>query len=71
MKWLNQLKSKSAAVVSVFSVTALFGSQAFAALSSDVVASLEGAKDDIIQAGGLVLIALVAVAAFRYIRRAF
>jgi len=60
MKWLNQLKSKSAAVVSVFSVTALFGSQAFAAF-----------KDDIIQAGGLVLIALVAVAAFRYIRRAF
>jgi len=73
MKWLQKLKSKTAAVFSVFSafaLTSLFGSQAFAALQADVVTALETAKTDVGQAGGLVLIALVVAAAYRYIRRA-
>jgi len=70
MKWLQTLKSKTAAVFSVFSITALFGSQAFAALSTEVVTALETAKNDVAQAGGLVLVAILAAAAYRYIRRA-
>jgi len=69
MKWLNKLKSKMA-VFALVSMASLFGSSAFAALSTDVTSALETAKNDVAQAGGLVLVAILAAAAYRYIRRA-
>jgi len=70
MKWLNKLKSKTVMALSLFSLVSLFGSQAYAALPTDVVDSLTNAKTDVIAAGALVLVALVAASTYRYIRRA-
>lgn len=60
----NLLVAGSALAVSAFSAAS------FAALSSDVTTALGDAKADVATIGGLVLIVLVAAAAFKYMRRA-
>ncbi len=53
-----------------FAFLGLFGVNAFAAVDVAVTTALADAKTDIGVVGGAVLVALVAVAAFRYIKRA-
>lgn len=52
-------------------VAAVIGQQmAFAALDAGVTAELESAKTDAVAIGGIVLAVIVAIAAFKYLRRA-
>lgn len=44
--------------------------QAYAALPTDVTTQLSGTKTDVVELGGLVLVVLIAAAAFKYMRRA-
>ncbi len=44
--------------------------QAHAALGTDVTTALETAKTDGVAIGGLVLAVIIAIAAFKYLRRA-
>lgn len=60
----NLLVAGSALAVSAFSAAS------FAAVSADVSTALADAKADVATIGGLVLIVLVAAAAFKYMRRA-
>lgn len=54
-----------AAAIGVLSVQ-----QAHAALGTDVTTALETAKTDGVAIGGLVLAVIIAIAAFKYLRRA-
>lgn len=54
-----------AAAVGVLSIQ-----QAHAALGTDVTTALETAKTDGVAIGGLVLAVIIAIAAFKYLRRA-
>lgn len=63
MKKLNVLL----AVATMMSVTA---GSAFAALPEGVTTALETAKTDGVQMAGIVLGVIIAIAAFKYIRRA-
>lgn len=55
----------AAAAVGVLSIQ-----QAQAALGTDVTAALDAAKTDGVAIGGLVLAIIIAIAAFKYLRRA-
>ncbi len=44
--------------------------QAHAALDADITTALETAKTDGMAIGGLVLVVIIAIAAFKYLRRA-
>ncbi len=55
----------AAAAIGVLSVQ-----QAYAALPTGVSTELGTAKTDVVELGGLVLIVLIAAAAFKYMRRA-
>lgn len=67
MKNLQTLKRSlvAAAAVGVLSIQ-----QAHAALDADVTAALDTAKTDGVAIGGLVLAVIIAIAAFKYLRRA-
>lgn len=52
------------------SVAFLAAGSAFAALDPDISAALEAAKTDGMAVAGLVLGVIIAIAAFKYIRRA-
>lgn len=67
MRHLQTLKRSlgAAAAVGVLSIQ-----QAHAALGTDVTTALETAKTDGVAIGGLVLAVIIAIAAFKYLRRA-
>ena len=44
--------------------------QAYAALPTEVTTQMGESKNDVIELGGLVLVVLIAAAAFKYMRRA-
>lgn len=48
----------------------LMTQQAFAALPADATSEMDAAKADAIALGGLVLVVLIAIAAFKFIRKA-
>jgi uncharacterized YccA/Bax inhibitor family protein len=59
--------TKAAVVSAVMFATAM---PAFAAVSVDVTTALGDAKADVATIGGLVLVVIIAAAAFKYLRRA-
>ena len=67
MRNLQTLKRSlgAAAAIGVLSMQ-----QANAALSTDVTDALDAAKTDGVAIGGLVLAVIIAIAAFKYLRRA-
>lgn len=67
MRNLQTLKRSlgAAAAVGVLSIQ-----QAHAALGTDVTEALDAAKTDGVAIGGLVLAVIIAIAAFKYLRRA-
>lgn len=67
MRHLQNLKRSlgAAAAIGVLSIQ-----QAHAALSTDVTTALDTAKTDGVAIGGLVLAVIIAIAAFKYLRRA-
>ena len=67
MRNLKTLKRSlgAAAAVGVLSIQ-----QAHAALGTDVTDALDAAKTDGVAIGGLVLAVIIAIAAFKYLRRA-
>lgn len=67
MRNLQTLKRSlgAAAAVGVMSIQ-----QAHAALGTDVTEALDSAKTDGVAIGGLVLAVIIAIAAFKYLRRA-
>lgn len=67
MKQLQNLK-RSLGVVAAIGVLSI--QQAYAALGTDVTTALETAKTDGVAIGGLVLAVIIAIAAFKYLRRA-
>lgn len=48
----------------------LTANQAFAAVPADVTTALEAAKTDGVTVAGVVLVVIIAIAAFKFIRRA-
>lgn len=48
----------------------MFAGQAYAAVPAEVTTALEDAKTDAMTVGGLVLVVIIAIAAFKFIRRA-
>ncbi|WP_312513684.1 major capsid protein [Stutzerimonas nitrititolerans] len=56
--------------VGLGSVAFLAAGSAFAALDPDISSALEAAKTDGVAVAGLVLGVIIAIAAFKYIRRA-
>ncbi|QTN44128.1 major capsid protein [Ectopseudomonas mendocina] len=67
MKHIRTLRRSlgAAAAVGVLTVQ-----QAYAALPAEVNTELGNAKTDVVELGGLVLVVLIAAAAFKYMRRA-
>lgn len=60
--------SKAAAAVGAGAL--MLAGQAYAAVPADVTTALEEAKTDAMTVGGLVLVVIIAIAAFKFIRRA-
>lgn len=48
----------------------MLAGQAYAAVPAEVTTALEDAKTDAMTVGGLVLVVIIAIAAFKFIRRA-
>ena len=48
----------------------LSAQQAFAAVPAEVTAALDAAKEDGVTVAGVVLVVIIAIAAFKFIRRA-
>lgn len=67
MKHINTLR-RSLGAAAAFGLLA--SQQAFAALPSEVSTELSTTKTDVVDLGGLVLVVLIAAAAFKYMRRA-
>lgn len=65
---MNQLRRISAATVAGLS---LLGSNVYAAVPADVSTALGTMKDDALVVAGLVLIAIIGVAAFKFMRKGF
>ena len=57
-------------VTSMFAFAALLAGQAFAAVPAEVTTALGDAKADGLTVAGLVLVIIIAIAAFKFIRRA-
>lgn len=51
-------------------LTAISSQQAFAAVPAEVTAALDAAKEDGVTVAGVVLVVIIAIAAFKFIRRA-
>jgi uncharacterized membrane protein len=65
------LKNKFARAFGVaVAVTAISAQQAFAAVPAEVTAALDAAKEDGVTVAGVVLVVIIAIAAFKFIRRA-
>lgn len=54
----------------VVAVTTISAQQAFAAVPLEVTAALDDAKADGVTVAGVVLVVIIAIAAFKFIRRA-
>ncbi|MFG0584147.1 major capsid protein [Pseudomonas sp. zjy_9] len=67
MKHIRTLRRSLGAAAAVGVLTA---QQAYAALPTEVSTELGTAKTDVVELGGLVLVVLIAAAAFKYMRRA-
>lgn len=65
---MKQLKNLFA--VGAATVAAVASSATFAAVGTEVSTALTDAKADVATVGGLVLVVIVAAAAFKYMRRA-
>jgi uncharacterized membrane protein len=65
---MNFLK-KTFVAVSVLASTAV-ATTAHAALDTDITSAMDLAKTDGVELAGLVLVVIIAIAAFKYIRRA-
>ncbi|MGE8296479.1 MAG: major capsid protein [Pseudomonas sp.] len=67
MKHIRTLRRSlgTAAAIGLLSVQ-----QAYAALPTEVSTQLDTTKTDVVELGGLILVVLIAAAAFKYMRRA-
>ena len=68
---MNRFKSLSARLALVPSATLAAAGAAYAAVPTDVTDALVVMKDDALVVAGLVLIAIIAVAAFKFMRKGF
>jgi hypothetical protein len=66
----NRLVTARNAAAAVAAVALMLAGQAYAAVPADVTTALEEAKTDAMTVGGLVLVVIIAIAAFKFIRRA-
>lgn len=67
MKHIRTLRRSLGACAAVGLLAA---QQAYAALPTEVATQMGESKNDVIELGGLVLVVLIAAAAFKYMRRA-
>lgn len=67
MQFINRTRAAAASVVAL---PLLLAGQAHAALPDGVTEALDTAKTDAVLVGGMVLVVIIAIAAFKYIRRA-
>ncbi|MOA24817.1 Bacteriophage coat protein B [compost metagenome] len=70
MKAMNTVRKYGRKAVAVGALSIGYALPSFAAVSTDVTAALGDAKADVATVGGLVLVVIVAAAAFKYMRRA-
>lgn len=68
---MNRFKSISARLALVPAATLAAAGAAYAAVPADVTTALGAMKDDALVVAGLVLIAIIAVAAFKFMRKGF
>ena len=68
---MNRFKSLSARLALVPAATLAAAGAAHAEVPSDVTAALGAMKGDALTVAGLVLVALIAVAAFKFMRKGF
>ncbi len=66
----NRLVTARNAAAAVGAGALMLAGQAYAAVPADVTTALEDAKTDAMTVGGLVLVVIIAIAAFKFIRRA-
>lgn len=66
----NRLVTARNAAAAVGAGALMLAGQAYAAVPADVTTALEEAKTDAMTVGGLVLVVIIAIAAFKFIRRA-
>lgn len=67
MTFINRTRAAAASVVAL---PLLLAGQAHAALPEGVTTALDTAKTDAMTVGGLVLVVIIGIAAFKFIRRA-
>lgn len=70
MKSFNAVRKYGRQLVAGTAVLVASATPAFAAIDEGVTTALGDAKADVLTVGGLVLVVLVAAAAFKYVRRA-
>ena len=68
---MNRFKSISARLALVPAATLAAAGAAHAAVPTDVTGALGTMKDDALVVAGLVLVAIIAVAAFKFMRKGF
>ena len=68
---MNRFKSLSARLALVPAATIAAAGAAHAAVPTDVTDALGAMKDDALVVAGLVLVAIIAVAAFKFMRKGF
>ena len=66
----NRLVTARNAAAAVGAGALMLAGQAYAAVPADVTTALEDAKTDAMTVGGLVLVVIISIAAFKFIRRA-
>jgi len=67
---LNRLSRLGASFLGVCSLLVLSCSNAFAAIPKDVTDALNAAKVDGVTVAGLVLVVIISIMAFKYVRKA-
>lgn len=67
---MQQLKTLRRSLGAAAAIGVLTVQQAYAALPAEVSTELGTTKTDVVELGGLVLVVLIAAAAFKYMRRA-
>ncbi|MFI8608009.1 major capsid protein [Pseudomonas sp. NPDC077649] len=67
---MQQLKTLRRSLGAAAAIGVLSVQQAYAALPAEVSTELGTTKTDVVELGGLVLVVLIAAAAFKYMRRA-
>lgn len=70
MKHMNTVRKFGRQVVAGSAIAMGFAASAFAALPEEATTGMDNAKADGMALGGLVLGVIIAIAAFKYIRRA-